>query len=444
MQTDEQEKDSSLNVSYEELGLPETQKVSVENLKEDKRLLKSDPISNFTNQIPDYFSQSIEQFNNNLNDDLSDSGYGNRPFETNLEEIFDSLTFFISSEKNKVLQDKENLSKEIKQFLDFKKFESDKIKKQKQKWEVSNIIANNLWSNCDIITIDIGGKKQLTTTKQTLMKYPNSSLSKYIMSKTTTNNNNNTNTNSNTNNTINKIVIDRDTKNFLNLISYLRNDKLPNFKDDKEYQSFLDELEFWQIPLNIEQINKYKRNVFIFDEKWCAKTIDIDKNYPYMLSKYIQQHGIVFCTPCISEENPYIEFKISFQSACKNKNMVYVGLVDKAKYKYDNLTSTYWRDCPSSNYWDIWNMKLIKIDENGVQTGFATGYGCQCQSDDTVIGIKYDYENKTVSFYKNGVNCGIAFTNVKNNLTPSLDLWFEEGTVEIMKTNSPDENNKFI
>ena len=224
----------------------------------------------------------------------------------------------------------------------------------------------------------------------------------------------------------------------------MRNDKYPNFKDDKEYQNFLDELDYWQIPLNINEINKYKRNIFIFDEKWCAKTIDIDKNYPYMLTKFNQQHGIVFCTPCISEENPYIEFKISFQSTCKNKNMVYVGLVDKAKYKLDNLTSTYWRDCPSSNYWDIWNMKLIKIDENGVQIGCSTGYGCQCQTDETIIGIKYDYENRTVSFYKNGVNCGIAFTNVKNNLTPSLDLWFEEGTVEIMKTNAPDENNKFI
>ena len=437
MQIDEQEKDSSLNVSYEELTLPETQKVSVENLKEDKRLLKSDPISNFTNQTPDYFSQSIEQFNNNLNDDLSESGYANRTFETNLDEIYESLTFFISSEKNKILQEKESLSKEIKQFLDFKKFESEKIKKQKQKWEVSNIIANTLWSNCDILNIDIGGKKQITTTKQTLMKYPNSSLSKYIISLTSSNN-------KNTDNQDNKITIDRDTKNFLNLISYLRNDKLPNFKDDKEYQNFLDELEFWQIPLNMEQINKYKRNVFIFDEKWCAKTINIDKNYPYMLSKFNPQHGIVFCTPYISEENPYIEFKISFQSACKNKNMVYVGLVDKAKYKYDNLTSTYWRDCPSSNYWDIWNMKLIKIDENGVQIGCATGYGCQCQTDETIIGIKYDYDNKTVSFYKNGVNCGIAFTNVKNNLTPSLDLWFEEGTVEIMKNNAPDENNKFI
>jgi len=433
MQVDEQEKDSSLNISYEELGLPESQKVSVENLKEDKRLLKSDPISNFANQTPDYFSQSIEQFNNNLNDDLSDSGYANRTFETNLDEIFESLTFFISNEKNKVLQEKESLSKEIKKFIEFKKSESEKIKREKQKWDVSNIIANNLLSNCDIIYLEIGGK-QIATTKQTLMKYPNSNLSTFILNKLSQNNGSSEN----------KIVIDRDSKNFLNIISYLRNDKYPNFKDDKEYQNFLDELDYWQIPLNINEINKYKRNIFIFDEKWCAKTIDIDKNYPYMLTKFNQQHGIVFCTPCISEENPYIEFKISFQSTCKNKNMVYVGLVDKAKYKLDNLTSTYWRDCPSSNYWDIWNMKLIKIDENGVQIGCSTGYGCQCQTDETIIGIKYDYENRTVSFYKNGVNCGIAFTNVKNNLTPSLDLWFEEGTVEIMKTNAPDENNKFI
>ena len=432
MQIDEKEKDSSLNISYEELGLPETQKVSVEHLKEDKRLLKSDPINNYINQIPDYFSQNIEQFNNNLNDDLSDSGYGNRTFETNLDEIYESLTFFISTEKSKILQEKENLSKEIKQFIDFKRTEEDKIKKEKQKWEISNIIANNLWSNNDIIKILLNnGKQQILTTKQTLLKYQNSDLYQYI-------------TNVLKNSEKKEIKIERDTKSFLNLISYLRNDKMPNFKEDKEYQNFLDELKYWQIPLNIEEINKYKKSVFIFDEEWCAKTLEIDKNYPFILSKFNPQHGIVFCTPTISEDNPYVEFKISIQSSAKNKNMIYVGLVDKEKYKYENLTSTFWKDCPSSNYWDILNLKLIKIDENGVQVGCSTGYGCQCQSDDIIIGIKYDAENKTVNFYKNGVNCGIAFTNIKNNLTPSLDLWFEEGSVEIMKTNSPNENHKYI
>ena len=434
MQVDEDEKESSLNVSYEELGLPESQKVNVDNLKEDKRLLKSEQIINFSNQPPDYFSQNIEQFNNNLNDDLSESGYVNRTFETNLDEIFDSLTFFISSEKNKVLQEKESLSKEIKQFMDFRKLESDKIKRQQQKWAISNVIANNLLSNVDIINIDFAGKKQLSTTKQTLMKYQDSELSKFIASKLSDNNGKSEG----------KIVIDRDINSFMNLLRYLRNDKLPSFKDDKEYQNFLDELDHWKIPFNMNEINKYKGNAFIFDEKWCAKTIDIDKNFPYIVTKYTNQHGIVFCTPCISEENPYIEFKISFKPSCKNRDMVYVGLVDKKKYKLDNLTSTYWRDCPSSNYWDIWNRKLVKIDENGVQVGCAQEYGCQCKTDETTIGIMYNYENKSISFYKNGVNCGVAFTNVIDNLTPSLDLWFEEGTVEITKNISPNENNIFI
>lgn len=432
MQIDEQEMESSLNISYEELAIPESQKVSVENLRDDKRLLKSGPITNFNNKIPDYFSQSIEQFNNNLNDDLSESGYANRTFETNLDEIFENATFFISSEKNKVHNQKESLSKEIKQFLEFKKKEYEKIKKQKQKWEVANIIAHNLLLNSDVVNLEIAGNYKITTTKQTLTKYPNSNLAKYIIAKLEADKNDN------------KVIINRDAKTFLALISYLRNDKQPNFTNDKDYQNFLDELEYWQIPLNIDEINKYKGNVFIFDEKWCAKTIDIDKNYPYMLNKFSQQHGIVFCTPYISEENSYIEFKITIKSTSKSRNIVYVGLVDKSKYKYDNLTSTYWRDCPSSNYWDVWSMKLIKIDENGVQIGSATGYGCQCQNDETIIGIKYDYDNKTVSFYKNGVNCGIAFTNVQDNLTPSLDLWFEEGSVEILKNRSPDANNKFI
>ena len=71
------------------------------------------------------------------------------------------------------------------------------------------------------------------------MKYPNTTLSKFITEKLSSQNNNSEN----------KILIERDNKNFVNLINYLRNDKLPNFKDDKEYQSFLDELEYWQIPL---------------------------------------------------------------------------------------------------------------------------------------------------------------------------------------------------
>ena len=59
---------------------------------------------------------------------------------------------------------------------------------------------------------------------------------------------------------------------------------------------------------------------------------------------------------------------------------------------------------------------------------------------ETTIGIKYDYKSRTVSFYKNAVNQGIAFRNVPFGLYPSLDIWFESGTVEIMKNASVQEN----
>ena len=86
-----------------------------------------------------------------------------------------------------------------------------------------------MWSNCDIIKLDINDKK-ITTTKQTLLKYPNSTLFQFI-----------NNILSNNKDPNKEIKIERDTKSFMNLISYLRNDKMPIFKEDKEYQNFLDE-----------------------------------------------------------------------------------------------------------------------------------------------------------------------------------------------------------
>jgi hypothetical protein len=60
----------------------------------------------------------------------------------------------------------------------------------------------------------------------------------------------------------------------------------------------------------------------------------------------------------------------------------------------------------------------------------------QCEEYETKISIKYDVKSRSVSFYKNGLNQGVAFKNVPANLYPSLDIWFESGSVEIMKVNS--------
>lgn len=77
-------------------------------------------------------------------------------------------------------------------------------------------------------------------------------------------------------------------------------------------------------------------------------------------------------------------------------------------------------------------MKLVSIDAQGQQAGTIFGYGCKCEETITRIGIQYDARSRTVSFIKNGINQGVAFTNITSGLFPSLDVWFQQGTVDIL------------
>ena len=123
----------------------------------------------------------------------------------------------------------------------------------------------------------------------------------------------------------------------------------------------------------------------------------------------------------------------------RDRSNLFIGVVDRSKYQVEQLISTYWKDSPSSFYWDIWNGKLTKVDENGVQVGSISGYGCTCQSSEnvTIIGMLYDPKKQTLTYYKNKLKQGIAFHNVPSNMYPAIDLWFESGHVEIEKTSIP-------
>ena len=101
------------------------------------------------------------------------------------------------------------------------------------------------------------------------------------------------------------------------------------------------------------------------------------------------------------------------------------------------VVSTYWKDSPSSYYWDVWSRKLIATDNNGAQTGVSLNYGCTCEGTETEIGILYNAANRTVSFYKNSINQGIAFKSVRSGLYPAIDLWFVNGSVEITNAKKP-------
>jgi len=71
--------------------------------------------------------------------------------------------------------------------------------------------------------------------------------------------------------------------------------------------------------------------------------------------------------------------------------------------------------------------------------GAVFGYGCQCEDNNTRIGIQYDAKNRTVSFYKNGLCQGIAFSNVMSGFYPSLDVWFQQGEIEILPDTQPSQ-----
>lgn len=123
----------------------------------------------------------------------------------------------------------------------------------------------------------------------------------------------------------------------------------------------------------------------------------------------------------------------------RGRSHLFIGLVDKSKYRTENLISTFWKDSPSSLYWDVWSNKLIKTDEKGFQIGSVNGYGCLCEEIETKIGMKYCNLNRTLSFVKEGIDQGIAFKNIPPGMYPSLDVWFESGVIEIVKNSKYEE-----
>ena len=75
----------------------------------------------------------------------------------------------------------------------------------------------------------------------------------------------------------------------------------------------------------------------------------------------------------MDENNSYVEFYVSMAIPFRGKSHLFLDLVKKASYRYEQLLSTFWKDCPNSYYWDVWNTKLIKIDDNGTQVGTILG-----------------------------------------------------------------------
>lgn len=74
-----------------------------------------------------------------------------------------------------------------------------------------------------------------------------------------------------------------------------------------------------------------------FDPDWCASTLILEKNN-FVVEKHDGQHGIVFAKMKINETNSYIQFKTTIKIPSSGSSHLFLGLVDKSKYKPEFLS----------------------------------------------------------------------------------------------------------
>jgi hypothetical protein len=341
-------------------------------------------------------------------------------FEDQFEEIFSDIDFLLTKEIDKQLELKLILNQKKKLFEDHLRIERGRMKKEKKAIERSKERLGQLLSS-EVIEMNIGGTHMIATTKETLCKVHDSALAAMFNGK------------HKLRTYKERVFIDRDGDAFCMMLSYLRSSKIPLFENKAEENLFYEELDYWRIPINPLAI------VFEeFDPSWCAPTLKLtSKNCT--VRKNDPLHGVIFCTKPITQVGGYVEFKVDMQGPLMStKSSLFVGLVDRSLYRKDQLMSTYWKDSPSSFYCDVWSCRLEKVDENGKQIGTAAEYGCGCQEEaENYVGMLYNEDKETLSFYKNGYFMGIAFHNVPKDLYPAVDLWFENGYVEIVKRRQP-------
>jgi len=368
---------------------------------------------NNNNIINNNIIQENEINQNNINNENGDFFFNNN-FENKLTQAHNGILNLINEERKKIKESQETVEKLRADYIKCKRKELEKLEKEKNELKHLFKLYNGVSEN-DILELNIGGTHEITTTRATLTKYKNSALAVFFSGQ------------SPPPMLGDKIFIDRDGEQFINLVNFLRTGKFPIMKNKEDENKFKDELNFWKISV---QEKKIFAKHFEFDPEWCAPTLNLTENN-LILKKNNPNHGVVFCKSYLDEYNPYIQFKVKINIAYKEKSQLFIGLVNKSKYKLANLSSKLWRDSPSSYYWDIWGSTLIKTNENGARVGDMKGYGCIYTDKEVILGIKFDSVKRTISFYKNGIDHGIAFRNVPSGLTPSIDVWFQEGTIEI-------------
>lgn len=218
-----------------------------------------------SNQNLFYFSQSLNNrlvsFENNINENelipnnLGNNDYNefffNSNFDAKLTQAHNNIITLLNNERKKISDSQEFVEKLRQDYIKYKKIELEKLNKEKNELKYLYKLYNNA-KETDILELNIGGTHEITTTRGTLIKYKNSALAVFfsglyplpMLG--------------------DKVFIDREGEQFVNLVNFLRNEKFPIFKDKEEEDKFKEELDFWKITIQDKSklyIINYYRNI---------------------------------------------------------------------------------------------------------------------------------------------------------------------------------------
>lgn len=334
-------------------------------------------------------------------------------FQLRLQSVLTQLRSALSSARralktkfNALQQEKDDYHAECK--LRQLQFQQEKVQ-----WQESQQLAAQLYlPETDVMELDVGGALQLATTKATLCKFPDSRLALLASDPLYYKG---------------RVFVDRDPLPFAEMIHFLRTGKIreglsPRIREDLER-----ELAYWELPLVSEPVSPHLPDTF--DSSWCAPTLSLE-NCNQTVRKKQTAHGIVLAARPLSAEHTSVKFQVETSD---RQLKLFLGLVDRKEYSPANLTSLQWRDAPSSYYWNVQGHELVKTDCTGAFTTHGQ-YGCCCEADTkSALGIIFDPRLRTVSFTKEGISQGTAFTDVPAGLFPAVDLWFEAGSVTLLQ-----------
>ena len=267
-----------------------------------------------------------------------------------------------------------------------------------------------------IVELELSNGEIIKIKISVLKKYPNSVLSAYIL--------NNESKSELLSKRKGKIFIDREPQNFKNLIYYLENDKLPNFKNKSEEKKFFNEINFWKIPMNISS-----KNILKFNPMFCPYFFAIDKKCQ-ILSKLNFSKGIVLLNKKLTALTPYIEFSVHINFPNREKKIL-LALVDENKIEKVDLNKSFENGVPFVFYWDLFGEKVVKTVKNNFNFSFNREFKtvelnkfCKCYKNNYEIkyGLYYNQQEHTIELIRDDVKLNIIIQNIEPGLTPAFEI----------------------